>query len=94
MTGVVESIYVAHKDRLCRFAFDLVEQIATINGIKIIVANNDSLSPQQELVEDMMAIIHCFSCLQVGTRNYKKKLKEKLDKTLDKYLECQQETQC
>ena len=49
MTGLVESIYVAHKDRLCRFAFDLVEQIATINGTKIIVANNDSLSPQQEL---------------------------------------------
>ena len=63
MTGVVESIYVAHKDRLCRFTFDLVEQIATINGTKVIVANNDSLSPQQELVEDMMAIIHCFSCL-------------------------------
>ena len=63
MTGLVESIYVAHKDRLCRFGFDLVEQIATINGTKIIVANNDSLSPQQELVEDMMAIIHCFSCL-------------------------------
>ena len=60
MTGLVESIYVAHKDRLCRFAFDLVEQIATIN---VIVANNDSLSPQQELVEDMMSIIHCFSCL-------------------------------
>ena len=63
MTGLVESIDVAHKDRLCRFAFDLVEQIATINGTKIIVANNDSLSPQQELAEDMMAIIHCFSCL-------------------------------
>jgi predicted site-specific integrase-resolvase len=63
MTGLVESIYVAHKDRLCLFAFDLVEQIATINGTKMIVANNDSLSPQQELVEDMMAIIHRFSCL-------------------------------
>ena len=94
MTGLVESIYVAHKDRLCRFAFDLVEQIVTINGTKIIVANNDSLSPQQELVEDVMAIIHCFSCRLYGTRNYKKKLKEKLDKKLDKYLECQQEIQC
>ena len=94
MTGLVESIYVAHKDRLCRFAFDLVEQIVTINGTKIIVANNDSLSPQQELVEDVMAIIHCFSCRLYGTRNYKKQLKEKLDKKLDKYLECQQEIQC
>ncbi|CCQ58850.1 Transposase, IS607 family [Crocosphaera watsonii WH 0003] len=94
MTGQVESIYVAHKDRLCRFAFDLVEQIATINGTKIIVANNDSLSPQQELVEDMMAIIHCFSCRLYGTRNYKKKLKENLDKNLDKQLECEQEIQC
>jgi predicted site-specific integrase-resolvase len=77
MIGLVKSIYVAHKDRLCRFAFDLVEQIATINGTKIIVANNDSLSPQQELLDDMIGIIHCFSCRLYGTRNYKKKLKKK-----------------
>jgi predicted site-specific integrase-resolvase len=48
MTGVVESIYVAHKDRLCRFAFDLVEQIATINGTKIIVANVDRWFPSSK----------------------------------------------
>ncbi len=94
MTGKIESVYVAHKDRLCRFAFDLLEQIATINGTKIIVANNDSLSPQQELVEDMMAIIHCFSCRLYGTSNYQKKLKENLDKNLDKPLKCKQEIQC
>ena len=34
ITGKIESVYVAHKDRLCRFAFDLLEQIATINWDK------------------------------------------------------------
>ncbi len=94
MTGQIESVYVSHKDRLCRFAFDLVEQIATINGTKIIVANNDSLSPQQELVEDMMAIIHCFSCRLYGRSNYKTKFKENLDNNLDKPLRYKQEIQC
>ncbi|WP_417006607.1 hypothetical protein [Anabaenopsis arnoldii] len=36
-------------------------ELASSVGCQIIVANQESLSPQQELVEDLMAIIHCFS---------------------------------
>lgn len=74
--GKIELIIVAHKDRLCRFAFDLIEQLLNKRGCQIIVANQESLSPQQELVEDLMAIIHCFSCRLYGARNYRKE-KEK-----------------
>jgi predicted site-specific integrase-resolvase len=79
LKGEVEIIVVAHKDRLCRFAFDLVEELASSVGCEIIVANQESLSPQQELVEDLMAIIHCFSCRLYGLRTYSKKIKEILD---------------
>lgn len=76
LSGKIETIVIAHKDRLCRFAFELIEQLLTKRGCQIIVANAESLSPQAELCEDLMAIIHCFSCRLYGSRNYRKE-KEK-----------------
>lgn len=70
LEGKVSTIFIAHKDRLCRFAFELIETLLERNGCKIIVANQETLSPQQELVEDMLAIIHCFSCRIYGSRAY------------------------
>jgi hypothetical protein len=34
------------------------------------------MSPQQELMEDLMAVIHTFSCRLYGMRKYKKELEE------------------
>jgi putative resolvase len=68
--GKVGLIGVAHKDRLCRFAFELIETLLSRNGCQLIVANQVSLSPTQELVEDMLAIVHCFSCRIYGSRTY------------------------
>ena len=71
ISGKIETIVIAHKDRLCRFAFDLIEQLLQKRGCQIVVANaertshapgetpgdvSSSMSPQQELVEDLMAI--------------------------------------
>ena len=41
--------------------------------------NQERLSPEQEMVQDLMTIIHCFSSRLYGLRNYKKKLKEALE---------------
>lgn len=81
--GRVETIVIAHKDRLCRFAFDLVETLVNRAGCEIIVANQEHLSPQQELVEDMLAIIHCFSCRIYGSRSYAKEKTKALSTILD-----------
>ena len=83
LRGEISTIVVAHKDRMCRFAFDFILELATSVGCEIIVANQESLSPQQELVEDLMAIIHCFSCRLYGLRNYSKEIKETLKKAID-----------
>ena len=53
--------------------------MATENGCEIKVVNQESLSPQQEMVEDLMAIIHTFSCRLYGLRKYKKKIKEVIE---------------
>ncbi|MCP4697420.1 MAG: IS607 family transposase [Gammaproteobacteria bacterium] len=75
-SGEIRSLIAAHKDRLSRFGFDLFEHMAKEAGCGIIIANQPSLSPQQEMVGDLMAIIHTFSCRLYGLRKYKKTLKK------------------
>lgn len=67
--GEISTIVVAHKDRLCRFAFDLIEKLAEYSDCRIIVVNSVSLSPQKELVEDLIAIIHYFSSRMDGSKS-------------------------
>jgi putative resolvase len=87
LKGEISTIVVAHKDRMCRFAFEFVQELANSVGCEIVVANQESLSPQQELVEDLMSIIHCFSCRLYGLRNYSKEIKENLKKAIDKPIQ-------
>jgi predicted site-specific integrase-resolvase len=75
IAGEVSTVVVAHQDRLARFGFELIEWLATKHGCEIIVANQETLSPQQELVEDLLAIVHVFSCRLYGLRRYEKQLK-------------------
>ena len=75
----IEKLIIAHKDRLVRFGFDYFEHFASTHGCEVIVVNQQSLSPQQEMVEDLMAIIHCFSSRLYGLRNYKKKIREAIE---------------
>jgi predicted site-specific integrase-resolvase len=74
--GEIQKVLVAHKDRLMRFGFDLFAHIATENGCEIVVVNQEALSPQQEMVEDLMSIVHTFSCRLYGMRKYKQAIKE------------------
>ena len=74
--GEILKLIVAHKDRLMRFGFDLLSRVAAENGCEMIVANQESLSPQQEMVEDLMAIVHTFSGRLDGMRKYHQAIKE------------------
>jgi predicted site-specific integrase-resolvase len=74
--GEIEKLLVAHKDRLVRFGFDLIAHIATANGCEIVVVNQSSLSPQQEMVEDLLSIVHTFSCRLYGVHKYKNQLRD------------------
>ena len=60
MRHEVDAIIVATKDRLARCGFDFLERIANAHGCKIIVAGQESLSPKQELTEDLSKIVADF----------------------------------
>ena len=77
--GEVSHLVVAHKDRLTRFGFELLEHLCKQHQCELWVINDERLSPEREMVEDLMAIIHCFSSRLYGLRNYKKALKKALE---------------
>jgi len=74
--GEVFEIVIAHKDRLVRFGFEWFEKFCNDHGCTITVMNAESLSPEQEMTQDLLSIIHCFSSRLYGLRKYKKKLRE------------------
>ena len=71
--GDISRLIVAHKDRLVRFGFDLLDHIAKRSACIIEVVNQESLSPQEEMTEDLLSIVHTFSCRLYGMRKYKRK---------------------
>lgn len=80
--GVVGEIVVAHRDRMCRFGFDLVSQLVSKAGGKITVIDDQrDKSTEQELAEDLLSIVHIYSCRQMGKRSYAGK--ERKNKKLD-----------
>ncbi|WP_042315279.1 MerR family transcriptional regulator [Desulfofarcimen acetoxidans] len=44
----------------------------------MIVVNNESLSPQEEMIQDLISIINVFSCRIYGLRKYKSKIRDEL----------------
>ena len=72
--GEIEEIVIAHKDRLVRFGFEWFENFCNHHGTQIVVMNSDTLSPEQEMTQDLFSIIHCFSSRLYGLRKYKKKI--------------------
>ena len=73
LSGDVSEVVVAHRDRLCRFAFELIDFILLQSGVKLLVYNEETeKSSDQELAEDLLSIIHVYSCRNMGRRRYSK----------------------
>jgi putative resolvase len=68
-SGQVRQVIVAHQDRLIRFGFEWFAQFAEQHGCTILVMNQRSLSPEEEVTQDLLTIIHCFSSRLYGLRN-------------------------
>ena len=50
LKGTIEEVVVTHKDRLCRFGFEIIERVLQKHNGRIVVLNSDDLSPEQEPV--------------------------------------------
>ena len=76
----VDTIYVLYKDRLVRFGFELIEEFAKLHNTKIEVINQtEDKTDEEELVEDILNIIHVFSCRLNGKKSHiNKKIAQRL----------------
>ena len=76
LEGQVERVILAHQDRLARFGYQLLVHVCETHQCELLVMNTEELSPEQELVQDLITITHCFSSRLYGLRNYRKALKK------------------
>ncbi len=71
-TGHVKRIVIAHRDRLVRFGYEWFEAFCHRHGTQIVVMSGEALSPEKEMVEDLLAIVTVFSARFHGLRSYRK----------------------
>ena len=76
MEQKIKTIVISSKDRFIRFGYDWFEKFCMKFNTSIIVVNNEILSPNEELVQDIISILHVFSCRLYGLRKYKNQIRE------------------
>ena len=75
MDNKIKTIVISSKDRFIRFGYDWFEKFCEKFNTKIIIVNNEAFSPNEELVQDIISILHEFSCRLYGLRKYKNQIK-------------------
>lgn len=78
MAGEIACVVLAHQDRLARFGYKLLAHLCRTHQCELLVMNTETLSPEQELVQDLITITHCFSSRLCGLRNYRQALEKAL----------------
>ena len=78
VAGEVEKVVLAHQDRLVRFGYKLLVHLCQTHHTELVVMNTETLSPEQELVQDLMSIVHCFSSRLDGLSNSRQALEKAL----------------
>lgn len=75
--GKVNEVVIVHKDRLCRFGYDLIEDLIKkySNGNIVIIGSTKDKEPKEELVDDVLQIMNIFVAKINGMRKYEKNKK-------------------
>ena len=73
-SGIVEQVVIMYKDRLCRFGYELLEQICTKFQTELLVHCKDADSTEEdELSKDLLVIINVFVARNNGRRTVSNK---------------------
>jgi len=82
-----DKIIVEYNDRIARFGFNYLKEFANSYNVEIeAIENNIKLEPNEEMVNDLVSIVTCFSAKIYGVRGGKK-IKKTLDELEIKRLE-------
>ena len=81
----IGDVVIAHRDRLSRFGFDLIQILIEKSGGRLIVIDEEQMqSTEQELAEDLLSIVQIYCCRQMGKRRYCKEKNEKSSQNQNK----------
>lgn len=79
-SGKIGKVYISYKDRFVRFGYEWIcSLLKEYCNVDIININDIITSPEEDLINDLVSIIHVFSCRIYGLRKYKSKIKKVLD---------------
>lgn len=73
--GKINKLVIAHKDRLVRFGYELIEDLIKeySNGEIIVLNAKEYKKPEDELVNDVLQIMNVYVAKMNGLRRYTKK---------------------
>ena len=75
ISGKINKLVVAYKDRLTRFGYELIEDlIKDYSDGNIIIEDSKEIKkePKEELVEDVLQILNVYTAIMNGLRKYSK----------------------
>lgn len=84
MQGKLKDVVVAHKDRLCRFGFEIFQHIFKHTGATITIIDDSNDDPTDDLSKDIISIITVFSARYHGSRKYNKDTGDSEDEDISK----------
>ena len=70
--GKAKKVVVEYEDRLARFGLGYLKEIFDDYGVELVVVNQESKSPEEELVKDLIAIVTSYSGRIYGKREAKR----------------------
>jgi len=71
--GKVERVLIEYKDRIARFGYEYLDSIFRNLGIKVEIMDTKERKYEEELAEDIMKILTCYSARYYGARGGRKK---------------------
>ena len=73
-SGEITKVIITYRDRLTRFGFRYLEQYFSSHGVEIeVIFDDESKTPEKELVEDLLSTVTSFAGKLYGMRSHKKK---------------------
>jgi len=87
LKGDIEQLVVTHRDRLCRFGFELIERVCKTFGTEIVVQcsteNTEGDIDSTELSEDLLSIVSVFVAKNNGYRSAESRRRKKRERETD-----------
>ena len=81
LSGKAKRIVVSYKDRLMRFASQILEQVCVAQNVEIVVLNERPVKKFEEIVvEDVLSVLTVYCAKIYGRRSHERRKKRKEDK--------------